>query len=163
MKVWMKISAAILAVVACLFFCVGEIFAQPNMSGKKVKGFTYPEYDAEGELLWQLRGDAQFETNDRAQMRNVRLETFEKGKLKFVFITPACLFDRATKNAESEEKIEVQSQHINIEGEGFVWTGEEGKMIVRRNVRVTFTNVRKQLEEFEQGRGETPPKEGKSP
>jgi hypothetical protein len=160
-----QLQLLLLSVAALLFLCgTSEIVvAQSNMAGKRVKGFTYPEYDADGEMVWQLKGDAQFETNDRVQMRNVRLETFEKGKSKFVFVTPSCVFDRSTKNAESDAKVEVKGDHLVIEGEGFVWTGDEGKMVLRRNVRVTFTNVRKQLEEWERAGEEFPPKEEKSP
>lgn len=163
MKRQLKWFVSSIVAIGFLWVCVGDAAAQPNMAGKKVKGFTYPEYDADGEMIWQLKGDAQFETDDRVQLRNVRLETFEKGKSKFVFVTPACVFNRSTKNAESHEKIEVNGEHLVIEGEGFVWTGEESKMVVRRNVRVTFTNVRKQLEELERAGEEFPPKEGKSP
>ncbi|GEM_PF-2286899 len=163
MKNPMKLTASFLVatVILCAFTCVS--LAQPNMAGKKVKGFTYPEYDADGEMVWQLKGDAQFETNDRAQMRAVRLETFEKGKSKFVFMTPACVFDRSTKNAQSDDKVEVKGEHLVIEGEGFAWTGEAGRMVVRKNVRVTFSNVRKQLEQLEKGGGAVPTKEEKTP
>lgn len=149
MKIGVKWITSRAGVLGCVL-CIGlEAAAQPNLAGKQVKGFAYPEYDADGQKIWELKGDALFETNDRLQLRNVRLETFEGGKLRFVFLATACVFDRSTKSAHSDEKVEVFGDCLTMEGKGFVWSGEEGKMLIRKEVRVSFSNLGKQFEELD--------------
>jgi hypothetical protein len=149
---------------AVLLLAVAQVaIAQPDMAGKEVKGFVFPQYDENGELLWRLKGDAKFETAERVQLANVRMESFANGKPRVVFVTPFCYFDTVKKAATTNRAVEIMADEFSVSGEGLEWSSDEGKFVLRRNVKFMFVGPRGRLFPPEMKHGATPPEGTKQP
>lgn len=153
----------LLAAVIGLLVGISPVLAQLDMTGKEVKGLIFPEYGNDGNLVWRLKGDATFDTNEKVRLKNAQLETFDNGKRGFLFTSLACSFDLTKKAATTDQDVKILGDYYVIEGNGFEWTSEEGRMIIRHNVRVTMANVQTHLSKPGQANNAVPTQEKNRP
>lgn len=107
-----------------------------------LQGFTVPEYDANGQLIWQIFGDtARVElVGGKVEVQGMRLEFYQKGSLDATMRSPACLFDRTSKTASSAESVEIVSTNMMVTGKGFDWNSNDNRMRIRSDATMTILN-----------------------
>ncbi|MCX7825217.1 MAG: LPS export ABC transporter periplasmic protein LptC [Verrucomicrobiae bacterium] len=105
-----------------------------------VHGFKVPEYDAKGQLVWQMFGDrARLElASGKVEVEQMRLELFRGGQVDTTMRSPKCLFDRAAKTASSDQPVEIVATNMVMTGKGFDWNAAESRMRIHNDVTVTI-------------------------
>ncbi|MBM3887741.1 MAG: hypothetical protein FJ388_01310 [Verrucomicrobia bacterium] len=105
-----------------------------------VQGFKVPEYDANGQLVWQMFGDrARLElVSGKVEVEQMKLELFRDGRVDTTMRSPTCLFDRAAKTASSNDPVEIVATNIMMTGRGFEWSAAESRMRIHNDVTVTI-------------------------
>lgn len=114
----------------------------PQPGAGNLQGFTVPEYDANGQLVWQIFGDtARLElVGGKVEIRGMRLEFYQKGSLDATMRSPICLFDRASKTAVSDEAVEIVATNMMVTGKGFDWNSNDSRMRIRSDATMTIFN-----------------------
>ncbi|MFA5191152.1 MAG: hypothetical protein WC740_10515 [Verrucomicrobiia bacterium] len=107
-----------------------------------LQGFTVPEYNADGQLVWQMFGEsARVElVGGKVEVRGMRLELYQKGSLDATMRSPVCLFDRTSKTASSDEAVEIVSTNMTVTGKGFEWNSNDSRMRIRSDATMTILN-----------------------
>ncbi len=113
----------------------------PTSAGT-LQGFTVPEYNADGQLIWQMFGEsARVElVGGKVEVQGMRLELYQKGTLDATMRSPVCLFDRTSKTATSDEAVEIVSTNMTVTGKGFEWNSNDSRMRIRNDVTMTILN-----------------------
>lgn len=114
----------------------------PQPGAGNLQGFTVPEYNADGQLVWQMFGEtARVElVGGKVEVHGMRLELYQKGSLDATMRSPVCLFDRAAKTASSDEPVEIVSTNMVITGKGFEWNSNDNRMRIRDDATMTILN-----------------------
>ncbi|MBI5686162.1 MAG: hypothetical protein HZC54_13900 [Verrucomicrobia bacterium] len=114
----------------------------PQPGSGSLQGFTVPEYDANGQLIWQMFGDsARVElVGGRVEVQGMRLEFYQKGSLDATMRSPVCLFDRGSKTASSDEAVEIVATNMMVTGKGFDWNSNDSRMRIRSDATMTIFN-----------------------
>lgn len=107
-----------------------------------LQGFTVPEYNADGQLVWQMFGEtARVElVGGKVEVQGMRLELYQKGTLDATMRSPICLFDRASKTASSDEVVEIVATNMVVTGKGFDWNSNDSRMRIRSDATMTIFN-----------------------
>jgi hypothetical protein len=107
-----------------------------------LQGFTVPEYNADGQLIWQMFGEsARVElVGGKVEVRGMRLELYQKGTLDATMRSPVCLFDRSSKTASSDDAVEIVSTNMTVTGKGFEWNSNDSRMRIRSDATMTILN-----------------------
>jgi lipopolysaccharide export system protein LptC len=105
-----------------------------------VQGFRVPEYDANGQLVWQMFGDrARLElVSGKVEVEQMKLELFRDGRVDSTMRSPTCLFDRAAKTASSRDPVEIVATNMVMTGKGFDWSAADNRMRIHNDVTVTI-------------------------
>ena len=114
----------------------------PQPGAGNLQGFTVPEYNADGQLVWQMFGEtARVElVGGKVEVHGMRLELYQKGSLDATMRSPVCLFDRAAKTASSDEPVEIVSTNMVVTGKGFEWNSNDNRMRIRNDATMTILN-----------------------
>jgi hypothetical protein len=114
----------------------------PQPGAGNLQGFTVPEYDANGQLVWQMFGDsARVElVGGKVEVRGMKLEFYQKGSLDATMRSPLCLFDRTSKTAASDEAVEIVATNMVVTGKGFDWSSNDNRMRIRSDATMTILN-----------------------
>lgn len=112
-------------------------FGADDLLGQSLKGFRYPDYDAQGQLKMEISGDkARFLPQDLVQITNLRMTFYEEGKMVMHISTPLCFFDRVKRTAVSTSEVWVTRAEIIITGRGFDWNEKNGLIRINNNAKV---------------------------
>jgi hypothetical protein len=114
----------------------------PQPGAGSLQGFTVPEYDANGQLIWQMFGDtARVElVGGKVEVHGMKLEYYQKGSLDATMRSPLCLFDRSSKTATSDEAVEIVATNMMVTGRGFEWNSNDSRMRIRSDATMTIFN-----------------------
>ncbi|MCX6907690.1 MAG: hypothetical protein NTY01_06565 [Verrucomicrobia bacterium] len=114
----------------------------PQPGAGNLQGFTVPEYDANGQLVWQMFGEtARVElVGGKVEVHGMKLDFYQKGSLDATMRSPVCLFDRTSKTATSEETVEIVATNMVVTGKGFDWNSNDNRMRIRSDATMTILN-----------------------
>ena len=106
-------------------------------TGNTVSGY-YPAPN-HTRMQFQISGaKVQPEAGNRARITQMQLETFRlNGEREMVITAPDCVYDVAKRTASSPERLHLQTGdgRFSVEGEGFLWQGEESVLTISNQVR----------------------------
>ncbi len=110
-----------------------------SVGGQVLKGFRYPEYDAQGALKFEISGDeAEVVPDGRIAIKNLKMTFYEQGKIMMEVATSSCLFDRVRKSAVSTAEVWMARQEVELTGRGFAWNADDGRFVIQTNARVVL-------------------------
>jgi hypothetical protein len=80
-----------------------------------VKKFRYPDYDKQGNLIFEVTGDeAEIESDGLIKIKNIKIVFYEAGKMIMWFTSPSCTFDRARRAAASTSTVYIARSDVVI-------------------------------------------------
>ena len=128
-------TALILAGIA------GAIQAQDE-GQPTIREFSLPEYNDKMELVSKIRGDkAKSRGLDVFEITNLQYEMFKDGKVSVRVTSPFCYFDKKKKAGNSENSIRIAQDDVVITGEDYEFSGENGRIHIRKNAKVVLRSV----------------------
>ncbi len=121
-----------------LLFCFGALL---SANGQTATGFRYPDYDANGQLKFEILGEhARIESDGKINITNLKMTFYEQGRVVMQITTPQCLFDRIKREAFSTSEVWVARSGVELTGRGFAWKAETGRMEIHNQARLVFNN-----------------------
>lgn len=121
------------------FLMTAGAFSADDLLGQAIKGFRYPDYDAQGQLKMEIAGDrAKVLPQGLIQITNLRMTFYEEGKIAMHVTTPLCLYDRVKQTAFSTSEVCITRAEIIITGRGFDWKEKDGRICINNNTRVVL-------------------------
>jgi len=113
--------------------------ASAQLEGQAVKGFRLPEYDEQGRLVQELRGEtATFLPEGIIRLTGLQIEFFREGQVSARVQSPECAFDRERQRAASKEHIRIVAEQAVLTGDGFAWNGENKQFQIFKNAKLTM-------------------------
>ena len=110
-----------------------------QLEGSTVKGFRLPEYDEQGRLVQELRGEtATFLPEGIIRLTGLQIEFFREGQVSARVQSPECAFDRERQRAASKEHIRIVAEQAVLTGDGFAWNGENKQFQIFKNAKLTM-------------------------
>lgn len=110
-----------------------------QFEGQAMKGFSFPEYDANGKLSRLLVGEtATFLPDDIIQIEGLKIEMHKNGAIMLRVTSPMCLYEQKQSKAASKENIRIVADKAVITGDGFAWNGQNEQFQIFKNARVTL-------------------------
>lgn len=107
-----------------------------------VKGFRYPDYDAQGQLKYEIMGDeARVQPDGTIVIANLKLVLYEAGKAVTHVTAPRCVFDRVKRTASSTSEVCVARSEIVLTGRGFEWQIDAGRLNILSQARVILQRL----------------------
>jgi phage-related protein len=108
----------------------------------ELEGFRVPEYNEDGTMRSQLFGKrATLNQDDMVVINDLRIEFYGTGKSNAIVTAPHCVYDRASKDAESEGSIQIDMAEMTITGRGYTCSGEEKRFTILNDAKVVLKNV----------------------
>lgn len=121
--------------VALMLCCWGLAQSPSSMPKVRISNFKVVEQDDNGQVKWRLMGDEAVAAGTVADITGVTAEIHEKER-DYLLFTPACRLNRQTRMLRSNEQVQVRSDVVLMEGEGFDFDLEEKRLTIRRDVRI---------------------------
>ncbi len=117
-------------------------FAQDE-AGQTLRGFQVPEYDEDMNMTSQLFGDvATLRADGRVEIQNLKLEYYnDEGDITLRVKSPRCLYNRSSKQAESEADVRITREDLVVTGEGYSFDAENQTFHIQRDAKVVLRNV----------------------
>ena len=129
------------ALVVCL---VMSGYAQDAVT--TITDFSVPEYDDDGVLISELRGDyADILPDGRARIRGLQIQFYRDGNQGMQISAPECEYHEQQKTASSSSDVRIANDSMVVTGNGFSWNAADERLVIESKVRVELKNVRKQV------------------
>jgi hypothetical protein len=111
-------------------------------AGMELEGFRVPEYNEDGTMKSQLFGQrALLDQDDKVVINGLRIEFYDTGKSNAIVTAPHCIYDRASKDAESEGDIQIEMAEMTVTGRGYICSGKEKRFTILNDAKVVLKNV----------------------
>lgn len=122
--------------------------AQPAGDYQTIRGFEVPEFDRDNRLRSKLFGDfARILPSGLVDITNMRIEFFDDDRrVEMRVHAETCLYDRVTRNAESDTRVRIARENMIITGEGFTWNAEEGQFDIYEDAKVVLKGALRSVE-----------------
>ncbi|NLB66044.1 MAG: hypothetical protein GX803_06210 [Lentisphaerae bacterium] len=123
---------------------LGAVLAAPGargqqMEGSMMEGFRLPEYDAQGQLVQEVRGKtAQFMADGIILLTDVEIEFYKDGQPSVLGATAECALDRTGQRAASRAPIRIVTEKAVLSGTGFAWSGTNKQVQILSNAKLTL-------------------------
>lgn len=113
-------------------------------STQVAKGFRYPDYDDQGQLRFEVRGEeARIQQDGLIHISNPRVTFYESGKAVMKITASHCIFDRVKKTVVSTSSVCVVRSEIVLTGKGFSWDSAENNLEIHQNAKVVLRGSKK--------------------
>ncbi len=134
-----------------LLFCAVPVWAQRAGDTQTITEFEVPEFGPDNELKSKLYGKrAVVKPNGLVDIDGLRIEFFDIRRVVEMRVTAeTCLYNRVTKNAESEGRVRIARDQMIITGEGFRWNAEEGRFRIFNDSKVVLQRLEQTMQENE--------------
>jgi hypothetical protein len=134
---------AVLALICTLGSLSADDSAGPRLlPDARITEFALPGFNPAGFRLWQLVGqEGLFLEDEVVQVNQLEMRLFSgdsRGLLQSTIKSPSALLQARHNRATGDGPITVTGSGFTIEGEGWVWTGDNHTILIRRDVSVTF-------------------------
>ena len=127
------------AILAIIILWHGGITSgsQESVSRQPFTDFNVPEVDTEGNLKWILHGaSGHLRSEELVELNGVTVEFYKGKNVDMTLTTPACLFDRGTKRAETDAVVKIESANFQITATGMEWGSGQNIIRLRQDVKV---------------------------
>ncbi len=112
----------------------------PSSEGDATK-ISIPWRNKDGVLVAQITGDrVRMRSDKKAEIENLVAQAFQGTRVEWTLSTPFCIMDQQTREAVSDASIQIDSREVLVTGTGFHWLANEGRLIVRSNVKVSIAH-----------------------
>ncbi|MBU0679658.1 MAG: LPS export ABC transporter periplasmic protein LptC [Verrucomicrobia bacterium] len=129
-------------VVASGWVLQGEAQEESRTEPQSLSKFKVPEYDDDYNLKSQLFGDfAQFREDGLVEITNLKIEFYRAGIVKMEVSAPSCLYNRDSKEAESESSVRIERENLVVTGTGFTWNPKGQTFHILSNAKVVIKDV----------------------
>ena len=122
---------AILAACVAVSLCT----AGPDLGTVTVEDFTFKEFARDGQPVWIIFGATAVAARARVKLRGVQMIYRGDGNEMRVF-SPECEFDRQTRTGSSSKRVQLRSQAMLMEGEGFHLDLAARRLSIKSKARV---------------------------
>lgn len=135
--------------LALLLLPVLPGLAQRQADSQTISKFEVPEFGPNNELKSKLIGDfARLRTNGQVDITGLQIEFFDLERRVNMRVTAeTCLYNRVTRNAESDQRVRIARENMVITGEGFQWNAEEGRFRIFKDSKVVLKEVPRSVKE----------------
>lgn len=142
------VGAAMGLAFLSLLFAEGRAQAQPGATYQTIRGFEVPEFDRENRLKSKLFGEfARILPSGLVDITKMRIDFFDTDREVNMRVTAdTCLYDRVTRNAESDTRVRIARQRMIITGEGFRWNAENGQFEIHEDAKVVLKGALRSAE-----------------
>lgn len=132
---WGGFGAVVLAGLLLLLPAVRAEDLPGEGGGPVINNFTLREFDDDGQLAWQVFGQRALITGSRVRLTGAQILCRNGGELYRIF-TPACEFDRTTKTGRGDQRLQMRSRNLLIEGIGFDLDLGTRRLSIRSQVKL---------------------------
>lgn len=112
------------------------------VSSAPVREFSLPRFGKDGYKIWNLKGSEGYYINEeRIDVVNMILCIFSgdaRGEVETCIESPQASIFIKQNQARSDETLQINNLSYHIEGEKWIWDGNQKKIVVQQNVHVTF-------------------------
>lgn len=115
-----------------------------DLGAQIAKKIRYPDYDANGQLNFEVLGDeAQVMPDGVIHVVNLKLILYEEGRVMMEVTAPECLLDRARRTASSTSTVCVARSEMILTGRGyeFTWENNLGRLKIQHDTKVVLRGV----------------------
>ncbi len=140
----------ILATAAALWLLFEQdLDAQPAGDYQTIRGFEVPEFDRDNRLRSRLFGDfARIMPNGLVDITGMRIDFYDDDRRVEMRITAeTCMYDRVSRNAESDTRVRIARENMIITGEGFKWEAGDGRFEIHDDARVVLKGALRSVEQ----------------
>lgn len=118
-------------------FAATLVFSQT----REVRGFVVPELDENNNLKSQISGAHARYEGDLVHISELKIESFEDGEVDMTISSPKCLYNRATKVAQSKSRVRIERENMVITGEDYIYASEGRVFEIKKDVKVVMVNA----------------------
>ena len=112
------------------------------VSSAPVRDFSLPRFGKDGYKIWNLKGSqGSYISPERIDVVDMTLCTFsgdERMEVETCMESPQASISIQENQASSEETLNINNLSYHIEGKEWIWDGNLKKIIIQRDVHVTF-------------------------
>lgn len=122
--------------------------AMPPLSGgvyaggeiQTIRGFEMPEFDRDNRLRSRLMGElARIMPSGQVDIEKMRIDFYDDNREVEMQVTAeTCLYDRQSRNAESDTRVRIARQNMIITGKGFIWNADDGLFEIHEDAKVVI-------------------------
>ena len=113
----------------------------PADSEQTITGFRVPEYDVNGRLKSQLKGElATVRKDGSIEITHARIELYKDGAIYLWTTAEKCVYDRNQQTVTSDSAIEMDTDTMQVTGVGFRWNRGEGVARILSQAKVVLKN-----------------------
>lgn len=143
----MKIFPMILFVMVGLVGPMCLVSAQsPAGAPQVLNKFRFPEYDVDGQLKTEVRGDqATVNPDGSIEVTNLRIVFFEDSKPVMRVSSPKCTYNKEAQTAESSSRVLIERKEIQLSGVGFRCRLKDKQMKINSNAKVVLLRLKDQV------------------
>lgn len=119
---------------------VGAVVFSDQLAGGHVEKFEVPERDADGNLVWMIRGERGWFLNDgRLQVERLRAEFYSSNRVEYIFTSDSALLDQHNRHARMASPIRLEGPGLIVVGNGAEWWGSSNLFHIEGQVRVVLS------------------------
>jgi len=124
------------------FFIVPSYAFNTVINDSPVVNFKIPVFSEKGYRRWYLQGDKGWYKNEETvEVENMSIKVFsgdQISNLESTILSPNATILPKTNKAFGAEDITVTATDYTLEGQVWTWDGNEKKIYINKNVRLTF-------------------------
>lgn len=125
--------------VAAGMLLVATLVLADQLAGGYVEKFEVPERDADGNLVWMIRGErGQFLDNGRLQIEKLRAEFYTSNRVEYIFTSDSATLDQHNRHARMACPIRLEGPGLVVVGNGAEWWGNSNLFHIHGQVRVVL-------------------------
>lgn len=118
----------------------GSAFAQ--LEDMEISGFRVPEYDEQGQMVYQLFGEhAVLGSGGIVKIEGVRVEFYRDGDVSAEVASPYCFYDRNTREVQSDAPVQSKMEGVLLSGTGYLLDTDKRTVHVLNESRVVFQDL----------------------
>lgn len=128
---WVRVAAALAAISSLVF--------ADQLGGGHIERFEVPERDADGNLVWMIRGDrGRFLDDGRVLVEKLRAEFYTSNRVEYVLTSDRATIDQHNRQAHTEAPFRLEGPRLVIVGNSAEWCGVSNLFHVQGQVRVVI-------------------------
>ena len=129
---------ALVALSMAMPFLSGVAYADGEI--QTIRGFEMPEFDRDNRLRSRLMGElARIMPSGQVDIEKMRIDFYDDNREVEMQVTAeTCLYDRESRNAESDTHVRIARQNMIITGKGFIWKADDGLFEIHEDAKVVI-------------------------
>ncbi len=114
-----------------------------------ITDFAVPEFGPNNELKSKLTGRfARMRPNGQVDITGLSIEFYDlERRVQMRVTAETCLYNRVTRNAESEQRVRIARENMVITGEGFQWNAGESRFRIFKDSKVVLKEITRSVKE----------------